>query len=67
LRIAPILAGYRGQPATDREAIVAAVRAVQAYVTQNAAHVQEVEINPLICTPTRAVVADALIRTGDTV
>ncbi|WP_281968673.1 acetate--CoA ligase family protein [Roseovarius nanhaiticus] len=67
LRIAPLLDGYRGQPAAQRDAIVAAVRAVQGYVIENAAHVQEVEINPLICTPTRAVVADALIRTGDTV
>ncbi len=65
LRIAPLLAGYRGQPGADRPAIVHAVMAVQDYITHNAHAVQEVEINPLICTPTRAVAADALIRTGE--
>lgn len=65
LRIAPLLAGYRGKPAADRPTIVAAVLAVQAYVTANASVLDEVEINPLICTPTSAVAADALIRIGD--
>ncbi len=64
LRIAPLLSGYRGQPGADLASIVQCVLAVQDYVTQNAHAVQEVEINPLICTPTRAVAADALIRTG---
>jgi len=65
LRIAPLLRGYRGKPAAERRAIVNAVLSVQSYVTAHAAHLEEVEINPLICTPTRAVAADALIRTGD--
>ena len=65
LRIAPLLAGYRGKPAADSPAIVNAVLAVQAYVTANAAQLEEVEINPLICTPNRAVAADALIRIGE--
>ncbi|WP_306115942.1 MULTISPECIES: acetate--CoA ligase family protein [unclassified Roseovarius] len=65
LRLAPVLHGYRGQPAADMQAIVNAVLAVQAYVTANATRLDEVEINPLICTPTRAVAADALIRIGD--
>ncbi|MDJ0751855.1 MAG: acetate--CoA ligase family protein, partial [Woeseiaceae bacterium] len=62
----PVLAGYRGAPPADRTAIVQAVMAVQAYVTAEAARVVEVEVNPLICTPTRAVAADALIRLGET-
>ena len=62
LRIAPLLHGYRGKPAVDFEAILSSVRAVQSYVIENAAKVSEVEINPLICTPTRAFAADALIR-----
>ena len=62
LRIAPLLAGYRGQAAADRDAILDAILAVQSYVLENAATVSEVEINPLICTPTRAIAADALIR-----
>ncbi|EEE35554.1 CoA-binding protein [Rhodobacteraceae bacterium KLH11] len=62
LKIAPLLAGYRGQPAADMDAIIAAVEAVQAYVMQNADTLGEVEINPLLCTPDRAVAVDALIR-----
>ena len=62
LRIAPLLSGYRGAPAADIEAIVAAVLALQDYVTAHAGTVEEVEINPLLCTPMRAVAADALIR-----
>ncbi|MEM6677744.1 MAG: acetate--CoA ligase family protein, partial [Pseudomonadota bacterium] len=63
LRIAPLLHGYRGRPAADIEAILDAVMAVQAYVT--VARPQEIEINPLLCTPSGATAADALIRTGD--
>ncbi|MFD0860275.1 acetate--CoA ligase family protein [Roseovarius aquimarinus] len=66
LRIARLLAGYRGQPGADRAAILRAVRAVQDYVARNAETLEEVEINPLICTPARAVAADALIRKGKT-
>jgi len=38
--------------------------AVQAYVVSRADALEEVEINPLIVTPQRAVAADALIRTA---
>ncbi|MEM7733882.1 MAG: acetate--CoA ligase family protein, partial [Pseudomonadota bacterium] len=62
LRMAPVLDGYRGKPAADRTTIVDAVLAVQDYVKDNAHRVEEVEINPLICTRDRAVAADALIR-----
>ncbi len=62
LRIAPLLDGYRGKPAGNRAALIAAVLMVQDYVVAHAGRVAEIEINPLILTPTRAVVADALIR-----
>lgn len=62
LKCAPLLSGYRGKPAADIDSIVAAVMAVQSYVIAQADTISEVEINPLICTPTRAVAADALIR-----
>lgn len=65
LRIAPALAGYRGKPGTDRAAIARAVLAVQDYVGAERDRLEEIEINPLICTPERAVAADALIRKGD--
>lgn len=62
LKTAALLDGYRGQPAADRGAIVAAVMALQDYVVAQAGHLEEVEINPLMCTPTDAIAADALIR-----
>jgi succinyl-CoA synthetase beta subunit len=62
LRISPILTGYRGKPAVQRAAVIAAVLRVQDYVIAQKGRVAEVEINPLIATPSRAVVADALIR-----
>lgn len=62
LKIAPVLAGYRGRPGVDMEAVLEAIIAVQAYVTK--ARPQEIEINPLMCGPHGAVAADALIRTG---
>ncbi|WP_420558181.1 acetate--CoA ligase family protein [Roseovarius sp.] len=65
LRIAPVLAGYRGRPGTNRAAIARAVLAVQDYVGAERDRLEEIEINPLICTTDRAVAADALIRKGD--
>ena len=62
LRVAALLDRYRGKPAANRKAILAAINAVQAYVIENAARVEEVEVNPLICTVGRAVAVDALIR-----
>ncbi len=65
LRISALLRGCRGAPPADIGAIVDTVRAVQAYVTEHRGRVEEVEINPLICTPTGAVAADVLIRIGE--
>jgi succinyl-CoA synthetase beta subunit len=65
LRIAKQLNGYRGKPAADRAAILQAIRAVEAYVLANAEGLEEVEVNPLLCTPTTAIAADALMRRKD--
>ncbi|MEP2029370.1 MAG: acetate--CoA ligase family protein [Paracoccaceae bacterium] len=62
LKIYPLLTGFRGNPPANINAICAAVQAIQSYVIENADTVCEVEVNPLICTPARAVAADALIR-----
>lgn len=62
LKIAPLLDGYRGKPAADRTSILDAIDAIQSYVLDHIDTVEEVEVNPLIATPTRAVAADALIR-----
>ena len=62
LKIALVLNGYRGQPAASMSALVDAVMSVQAYVEQNMNDILEVEINPIIATPTAAIAVDALIR-----
>lgn len=62
LNLHPILTGYRNQAGADIDTILDVIEAVQTYVLANIDTVEEVEINPLIVTPTRAVAADALIR-----
>lgn len=62
LKISKILTGYRNQPAANIDALLDAIEAVQSYVLANLDTVEEVEVNPLIATQTRAVAADALIR-----
>ena len=62
LKTYPMLTGYRGNSAADMPSILTAINAIQAYVLANAARIEELEVNPLICTPTRAVAADALIK-----
>jgi acetyl-CoA synthetase len=62
LNIAPLLQGFRGGPPVDLGALLDAIDAVQAYVLANADQVEEVEVNPLICTEQTAIAADALIR-----
>ncbi|MEM9318391.1 MAG: acetate--CoA ligase family protein [Pseudomonadota bacterium] len=64
LRIAPLLDGYRGRPAVNRAAIIAAVMALQDQAAAFGGRLSELEINPLICTDRRAVVADAIITMG---
>jgi acetyl-CoA synthetase len=65
LRIAPLLGGYRGKPAADRAALVASILAVQECAIAHAATLIELEINPLIVTPGRAVAVDSMIQLGE--
>ncbi len=62
LKINKLLLGFRGKPPASIPALVTAVMAVQNYVERHHETLDEVEVNPLICTPTRAVAVDALIR-----
>ncbi|WP_137701174.1 acetate--CoA ligase family protein [Marimonas lutisalis] len=66
LKVYTLLAGFRGRPGADIIAILDAIDAISAYTLANAATLEEVEVNPLICTPTQAVAADALIRKART-
>ena len=64
LRVAVLLHGFRGRPAGDFGAAVAAALAVARYAEANAATLKELEINPLLVRPTGrgAVAVDAMIR-----
>jgi acyl-CoA synthetase (NDP forming) len=60
LKLAPLILGYRGRPATDLATALDAIDALCAFATQNP-DVAELEVNPLLLTQTRAVIADAVL------
>ncbi|KIN62866.1 CoA-binding domain protein [Sulfitobacter noctilucicola] len=62
LRLAPVLRGYRGADPVDMPSLLAAIRAVQNYAIEHRDTLQEIEINPLICTSTDTIAVDALLR-----
>jgi acyl-CoA synthetase (NDP forming) len=63
LPIWPLLAGHRGRPGIDIDAVVNVVLCLTDVVIDHP-DVVEVEVNPLIAGPDGAVAADALIITG---
>jgi succinyl-CoA synthetase beta subunit len=65
LKISSVLAGYRGRPQCDLDAIIDAVMAVQSYAMSAA--IEEVEINPLLCGRDFAIAVDALIKCGEAI
>lgn len=64
LTVGKLIAGYRGKPTGDRQALIEAVLAVARFVEAHIDRLEELDINPLIVLPQgRGVVAaDALIR-----
>ena len=64
LKIAALLAGYRGKPAGDTAALVAAVLGIARYAAAHLETLIEIDVNPLIVRPrgAGAVAVDALIR-----
>ena len=64
LRSAPLLIGFRGRPAADLDALVAAIRAVADYACENVGRLLELDVNPLLVGADGAMAVDALIRLG---
>lgn len=62
LKIARLLDGYRGRPAGSRAAAIDAILGIQDYALAEAGRLIELDVNPLMVTPTGAVAADVLIR-----
>lgn len=63
LRGAALLRGVRGRPAADVEAVVRAALGLSALALDLGDHIAEIDVNPLVALPDRAVVVDALIVT----
>jgi len=61
LRIAPVLAGSRGQPAADLGAIADAITALSRLACDLGDALEALDINPLICTPSGPQAVDALL------
>ncbi|MGI9305895.1 MAG: acetate--CoA ligase family protein [Gammaproteobacteria bacterium] len=64
LRIAPLLAGFRGGKKADMSAVANAAHAA-ARLLQSRPDIAEIEINPLLARESDAVAADAVITTGE--
>jgi hypothetical protein len=61
LRGAPLLHGVRGRPPADVEAIVGAALSLAALAADLGDRISEIDVNPLVALPDRAVVVDALV------
>ncbi|MFY0312073.1 acetate--CoA ligase family protein [Leisingera sp. D0M16] len=60
LKLAPLVLGYRGRPAVDLSATLDAIEALCAFAAGNS-EIEELEVNPLLLTQSRAAVADAVL------
>ena len=65
LRSAPLLTGFRGRPAADLDALVAAIRAVADYACEHAPRLLELDVNPLLVSAHGCVAVDALTRLAE--
>jgi acetyl-CoA synthetase len=64
LKVAKLLAGYRGKPAGDLESLIDAVEGVARYAAENVSALVEIDVNPIIVRPAGkgAVAVDVMIR-----
>jgi acyl-CoA synthetase (NDP forming) len=65
LRIAPLLAGWRGQEPVAIDALVEVVVGFSQLATELGDVLDAVEANPVIASPTGAIAVDALVIAGD--
>jgi len=62
LKVAQLLAGWRGKPAGHVEAAIDAIAAIAGFALDHADSLIELDVNPLIVTPQGATAADVLLR-----
>lgn len=60
LKLTPLILGYRGRPAADLAATLDAIEAICTFASKNT-EIAELEVNPLLLTQSRAVIADAVL------
>jgi acyl-CoA synthetase (NDP forming) len=60
LRVAALLAGFRGRPPADLDAVTRAVTAVSVIASELGGELAALDINPLICGPSGVVAVDVL-------
>jgi acyl-CoA synthetase (NDP forming) len=65
LKIAKLLAGYRGKPAADMAALVKSIMAIAAFAEANRGRLLELDVNPLMVRADGAVAVDALVVFGE--
>ncbi|MGD9943230.1 MAG: acetate--CoA ligase family protein [Burkholderiaceae bacterium] len=67
LRRGPLLDGFRGSPAADREALVALIVALSDAMSAHGGGIDELELNPVLVLPRGhgVVAVDALVRLGE--
>jgi acetyltransferase len=61
LKLAPLLAGYRGRPAADRAALEATALGLARFYLDHRARIAEIEINPLMVSAQGAVAVDVRV------
>jgi hypothetical protein len=62
LRVAPLLAGFRGRPPADLGAVAATITGVSAIACELGGALAALDINPVICGPAGAVAVDVLVE-----
>ena len=62
LRVARLLAGFRGQPPANLGAVAAAITGVSAIAGELGGELAALDVNPLICGPAGAVAVDVLVE-----
>ena len=67
LRVAPLLAGFRGRPPADLDAVARAVTAVSTMACELGGDLAALDINPLICGPSGVVAVDVLAEPASAV
>jgi len=61
LKGAKLLAGYRGAPGADLDRLADVIVSVSELAADFAGEIAEIDVNPVICAPDRAIAVDALI------